>query len=815
MALLPAAGLCAGPDWECRAVAGNWHCEDSGTPSPATPAHRPSTFVATAANSSDRAFPATAQTLPPVRRQPIRRPILLVQNDPPQASAGRETGAPPAGDGEGPCRAGRGGPPAVGLDHDHDASLPIMVSADAAVAEIGTEQIRFSGDVELVQGALQIGAQTLHYNRITGALDASGGFTLTRPDLRLNGDAAHYQLVAGHGTVEQVEYELPAIGARGNARHAEFDEQGLSRYREISYTTCKVDKADWLLTAEALELDHAEGLGTADHASLRLLGAPMLYLPTFSFPIDDRRRSGVLIPSVGYGGNTGIDVTVPYYFNLAENYDLTLSPRMMSDRGLMLGGELRFLTGRTEGELRADYLPYDDDFEGGNSARGSALFNSVTRFSDQLRGTLRLNYASDADYFSDLGGDLAATSATHLERTGELRYAGDDWMLIGRAQYYQTIDDAIAVENRPYSRLPQIRFDLERSAGPLGATYHLDAEYVNFHHRELVRGHRVDLTPAISFPSRSDGAYLEPKLGLRYTAYELSRRAAGLPNSPSTLSGLFRLDGGLFFERQARWFGVATQTLEPRAMYLFVPDRDQSEQPVFDTTTLNFGFDNLFRDNRFNGADRFGDANQLTLALTSRLRSDATGAELLRASIGQTLYFDDRKVVLPGESVDKDNSSSLAFELAAELGGHWRSRAGLQWDPHDGDDGTIDQALAQISYRDGRQRVFNAAYRLRNGITEQTDLAGYWPLGDRFSLIARHNYSLQENRLLEGLLGIEYRECCWRLRAVARRYTDGVGDDHNLAFMLQLELNGLGRLGDDIDSTLERGIYGYRTDEDD
>ncbi len=423
---------------------------------------------------------------------------------------------------------------------------------------------------------------------------------------------------------------------------------------------------------------------------------------------------------------------------------------------------------------------------------------------------MRLNYVTDNDYLSDLGDSLAATSATHLERAGELRHYADTWDLLGRVQYYQTIDDAILPEDRPYSRLPQLLLNLENPDGISGTTYHLGAEYVNFHRTDSMRGHRIALAPGISLPLRKSWGFVEPKLGARYVGYDLTDPDPGIDDSASTATGVFSLDSGLYFDRNTDWFGTGTtQTLEPRLFYLYVPEEDQDDQAVFDTGVFDFNFDNLFRENRFNGPDRIGDANQMTLALTSRMLSDESGAELLRASVGQILYFEDREVTLPGETVGDDSSSAYVAELAAQLGGGWYTRAGLQWDPHDSN---TDQSLLQLGYRDRDNRVFNAAYRLRDGVTEQTDLAVYWPVNEQISLVARHNYSLQENRLLEALAGIEYGECCWRLRAVARKYTDSSGNDNNLSFLIQLELNGLGRFGDDIDQVLERGIYGYSTD---
>jgi len=512
------------------------------------------------------------------------------------------------------------------------------------------------------------------------------------------------------------------------------------------------------------------------------------------------------VPSVGQSDTTGFDLSLPYYFNLAPNYDLTLTPRVMSKRGLMLGGEFRFLTESSTGTLAAEFLPNDRETD---EARGSASWLSSTRLSSQALANLRLNYVSDDNYLEDFGDSLAATSATHLERTGELIYNARTWDALARVQYYQTIDEAIATSNRPYSRMPQLAFRLRDPDGLAGLSYQVDAEYVNFHRSDSVRGHRVDLFPAVSLPLRETWGFVEPKVGARYTAYGLSDQAAGLDDSPSTLSGMFSLDSGLYFDRTTSYFAMAaTHTLEPRLYYLFVPYHDQSDQPVFDTGELDFNFDNLFRENRFNGPDRFADANQVTAALTSRLISEASGADLLRASLGQIFYFEDREVTLPGDAVATDSTSTLVAEVAARLSRGWHTRLGLQWDPHD-DDGNVEQALAQLTYRDNGGHVFNAAYRLRDTVTEQTDLAVFWPINEQFSLVGRHNYSLQDDRLLEAVAGVEYGRCCWRLRALVRQYSNTTGDDQTLAFLLQLELNGLGRFGDDIQSTLRDSIYGY------
>lgn len=696
-------------------------------------------------------------------------------------------------------------------DIDSAGELPVIIDADQVIAGAATGQATFIGDVQVIHGDLKMRSDSLLLNRLTREADASGRFVAVKPDFRIAGSAAHYQLATRTAQVENAEYRLTTARARGHADSAELLDDGRSRYRNISYTTCRPGNDEWLLTADALELDHDEGLGTADDAGLRFFGVPLLYAPTMTFPIDDRRRSGVLLPSVGYGNKTGVDIAVPYYFNLAENYDLTVTPRLMSRRGLMLGGEFRYLTESSRGELEAELLPHDSEYEGDNDIRGAIGLRHRSQFSDRSRGDIRFGHVSDNQYLEDLGESLVATSATHIEQAGELRYSAPTWSLLGRVQRYQTIDDAIARSNRPYARLPQVRFNLRDANGIGGTTYHLDAEYVNFHRDDSVGGQRIDLFPAISLPMREIWGYVTPKIGARYTGYQLTDQAAGQSDSPSSASGLLSVDSGLFFERATGYFGTAAiQTLEPRFFYLNVPSGDQGDQPVFDSAAIDFSFGNLFRENRYSGADRFADANQATLALTSRYLSSSSGAELLRASIGQIYYFDDRDVTLPGERTATDSTSPVVAELSARLGQGWRATGGIEWDPHEGSNGNVDQALAQLTYRGTDQRAFNAAYRLRDGEVEQTDVAFAWPVGPQVRLVGRHNYSLLDNRMLEAIAGIEYRRCCWRVRTLLHSYSSGTDDDHNLGFLLQLELNGLGRIGNDIEDILERSIYSYR-----
>ena len=687
----------------------------------------------------------------------------------------------------------------------------IEVTADSAETNTLERTARFSGSVELQQGPQRIFADQLEYAQDSGNLNASGMVLLQRPDLRLAASEVDYNLQTRSGHASNAEYRLPGIMARGTAEKAEFTDQAHSSYEDITYTTCAPGNSDWLLSAERLEVDRTEGRGTAHNAKLSFLGAPLAWVPKLTFPIDGRRHSGLLIPTLGYSDKRGVDITVPYYLNLAPNYDLTLSPRIMSKRGFMLGSEFRFLTSHTEGVIGADYLPNDRD-NPEERRRGALSVQTLSRFNPNLSAAIRVNHVSDEVFLRDFGGSLEVTSTSHLERAAELRYDTEAWNALARVQNYQTIDDLLPKADRPYARLPQLAFNLYRQPLNHLLGYELDAEFTRFaKDGGFVEGTRLDLQPGVSLPLREAHYHLVPRASLRYTKYNLDN-ATGPDSSPDRLSPIFSLDGGLYYDRSTQLFGNAvTQTLEPRIHYLYVPKHGQDEIPVFDTDEYDFSFDNLFRENRFNGADRLGDANQLTLALTTRFNHQATGREILRANLGSILYFRDREVQLPGIPVDDDQSSALVAELAADFGNGWHTRGGLNWDPHDNE---IDQALAQASYRNREGNIINLAYRLRDDINTHTDVGLIWPISNNTRMIGRWNYSLSEERNLETLGGVEYGRCCWKIRALVRQHSAGTGGDDDLGFLLQLELGGLGSFGDNIDSLLNDGIYGYRREND-
>lgn len=690
------------------------------------------------------------------------------------------------------------------------------IEADAADLYRTENRAVFSGNVTLDRGSDRLEADNLSYLKERNILDAEGNAYLEQPGLRVMGSKLHYDLENRQGNAEQAEYRLTDPVARGTAATAEIINADRSRYTQVNYTTCQPGNSDWQIEAEELEIDQATGVGVAHHAKLRFKGVPFIYLPYASFPIDDRRKSGFLPPSIGTAENTGADISIPYYFNIAPQLDATFTPRIMSKRGLLLGGEFRYLAEKGQGTLKAELLPSDSERGmGENDTRGALNVKLDGTPATAWRYAIDLNYVSDKDYIDDLGTSLAATSVKHQERRGDIRYQGQGWSFLGRAQQYQTIDRLTTINNRPYSRLPQLLVNLKRPDQALGLTYHLQSEYVNFDHSSdtKVKGARLDLQPGISLPMRRPWGFLTPKLGLRYTHYNLENQTLGLNDSPNRTLPTLSIDSGLYFERAANWFGNAVnQTLEPRLYYLYTPKKDQSDIPNFDTANLDFSFANLFRENRFSGSDKVGDANQLTTALTSRSLSRETGEELFSASIGQIVYFSDRDVqLLSSGAVVNDDSSSIVAEVATKLSSHWRMQAGLQWNPHLSSEATEKSAFG-LHYLDGKQRILNLTYRQTNGSIEQTDLSARWPINHQLHAVGRWNYSLLHEKTMEAFAGIEYDSCCWISRFIVRDYRSDANSEGNLALFLQLELKGLTSLGNKIDQFLERGILGYHTD---
>lgn len=671
---------------------------------------------------------------------------------------------------------------------------------------------QFSGDVQVKRADQIITANNVTYNNKQETASASGDVFYQEKGFALHSSQAQLQLSKNSGQFQDNQFIIENTHARGTTQTTHMINRNITQSTQVTYTTCAPNMSDWELQAKTLELNKETGRGTARDVWVEVFDIPLLYTPYISFPIDDRRQSGILTPTFGNSDTTGTDLSIPYYWNIAPNYDATITPRIMSSRGLMLGGEFRYLTNSSEGQIAAEIL-HDTET---NDERGQFSLQNKTIFSSRLSSDIDLNYISDDNYLEDFGNSLSASSDRYLRSQASLNYRADHWSLLTKLDNYDSIDESIPSTSRPHRRLPQVLFNLRETEAFGIAKVDMRNEFVYFEHSDDVDAKRIDLHPGISTSFRTPGSFVTPRLSVRHTEYRLNDQAATIDSHQSRTLPIFSVDSGLLFERDLNFAGGMIQTLEPRAYYLYVPHKNQDDIPLFDTSEYDFSFNQLFRENRFSGADRVADANQLTLAVTTRFIESDTGSERLRASIGTVVYFDDLDVGLYDTSAPiTKNTSDLVSEVTAKITDAWSVRSALQYDPHAG---KTQKATLGFHYRDGANRIFNATYRSRYEATsndvEQTDLSFKFPISKEWSTVGRWNHSIENDLSLDTFLGLEKDTCCWRFRVIARRYVnDAFDEEPKEGVFFQFELKGLTSFGQKLDSFLEEGILGYQIPE--
>ncbi|NWE44317.1 LPS-assembly protein LptD [Pseudomonas gingeri] len=796
-------------------------------------------------------------------------------------------------------------------DKTNKSDAPTFIGAKASRYEQDQQVASLAGDVVMRQGSMQVEADEASLYQAENRGELNGNVRVRDNGALLVGDHADVQLDTGEAKVDNAEYVLHKSRIRGSALYAKRAENAIIRLKDGTYTTCEPNSNAWQLKGNNITLNPATGFGTATNVTLRVKDIPVLYTPYIYFPIDDRRQSGFLPPSFSSGGDSGFTFVTPYYFNLAPNYDATLYPRYMTKRGLLMEGEFRYLTKSSEGQFGGAYLNDDsnDRSKQTDSEKTRYMINWQHKGGLDSRVLTEVDYTkiSDPYYFQDLTSDQIGVkdSSSYVNQQGAVSYRGDDYTARLNVQAYQLA----SVSNiTPYNRLPQITFNgtlpyhpeglnfdyeteavrFERSletgnffdkdggpfdanGNPTGGTPRLDTNVVGL---ARANGTRLNLKPGVSLPMNWTYGYITPSLKYQYTKYDLDLGSKGrddLVNNTGNASALGEtfnssqsravpiasIDSGLYFDRNTSLFGTNyRQTLEPRLFYLYVPEKDQKDIPVFDTGEYSFNYASLFRDNRFSGSDRVGDENKLSLGLTSRWIED-NGFERQRVSIGQALYFKDRTVQLPGVNYRTradatSNVSPYALEYAYRFNHDWRATADYNWDP-DSHSPRSGSAMFHYQPEDNPNKVFNAGYRYRNDQViynqntgqwqfggdygtpgtpgfvkdyykiQQHDFSVIWPIVPQWNVISRWQYDYNRNRTLEAFGGFEYDNCCWKLRLINRywvKYDEFSQDapqnekgDHGI--FLQIVLKGLGGVtGAKLESFLDKGIQGYRERED-
>jgi LPS-assembly protein len=685
-------------------------------------------------------------------------------------------------------------------DADDDA---VEIRARRAVANADGDA-EFEGEVEITLPDGTITAQRATSNA-DGDVEVTGRMDFVGRDVTVFGEDAQYDSESETLSFSRAGFDLPKRPARGSGEDIRVTSDSRVSLNNALFTTCPADNVDWELSARSLALDANEGVGTARGVKLEFKGVPILYAPYFSFPIDDQRKSGFLTPEPGQRDRTGFDLTVPYYLNLAPNYDLTLEPRYMSKRGTQVASDFRYLLPNSRGEFGFEYLPDDDETDTTRryvNLQHESLFGSR----DQLQVLAGVEEVSDAAYFEDLGSSLSVTSQTHLNRFLDLTFYAPSWSLQTRLQNYQTIDPVLTDLQLPYERVPQMIF-----AGRwLGSLLMFDSstELVNFDRNAGTTGWRFDTTQELSLRFARAGMFLTPAVALRQTNYWIDDVAAGEDDTLTRGLPIGSLDMGLKFERDStRGRRAWVQTLEPRLLYVRVPFEDQSTLPVFDTILPDFNLIQLFRKYQYVGPDRIADTDQLSFGVTTRLVDAANGRERLTATLGQTRYLNPQLVTLPGTSPTDTDASDYVAEVGIGVRDSWALDLGYQWNS---ETSSTARTETRLEFRPQDDRLFGIGYRYRRDTLEQGDVSLVWPIAQKWRIIGRYSYSFLDKERLEDFLGWEYEACCWRLRMVNRNYVSRRTGEIDSSLSLQLELKGLSQRVTAPDDLLDRGILGYR-----
>ncbi|MEO5629184.1 MAG: LPS assembly protein LptD [Thermomonas sp.] len=674
----------------------------------------------------------------------------------------------------------------------------------------GTEENPvFNGNVTLRRGDQFMGAERLNYDKSKEQYTAEGSIRYQGSGLRLTADRAEGDQAKETHTLHDLDYQL--LSQRGNGGADSVMLQGnTGLLRGATYSTCPPEQRNWEVRARTIDVNTDTGMAVARGATLVVGKVPVIYLPWFMFPTDERRRTGLLFPSISNSSRNGFDIRQPIYLNLAPNYDATINPRLMSSRGVLLGAQFRYLVEGGAGIVEGTWMPNDDLRD-----RDRSLFrySAYQDLSTHWQARANLNWISDTRYFEDFSNSIDGLSQyTSLSEIG-VYGRGKGWDAGVTADHWQLADFTLTESILPYNRMPRGFVHWQRKLGS-GFVAGVDAEAVRFQHPSFDAGSRLDLKPWISLPLEGDSWFLRPTAAFRHTSYALDDGLATSldgNSSPSRNQPIFSLDAGSYFDRDTTVKGKNyLQTIEPRLFYLRVPYTDQGDMPLFDTRPLTFSWGQLFRDNRYSGADRQADANQLTLAVSTRMIRQSDGRERFSASLGQIRYFDESRVRIPGEPITEKGRSAWVADANYAPTDRWTFGASYQWDPKFT---RTDLASVRARYLLPGDGVFNLGYRYRRSLLEQVDLSFLYPINPTWSIVGRYYYSLYDNKALETMAGFQWDSCCVAVRLVGRRYVHNRAGDLSNAIMFEIELKGLGSAGQDTQRALRRSILGYNRDD--
>ncbi|MDP3356168.1 MAG: LPS-assembly protein LptD [Polaromonas sp.] len=727
--------------------------------------------------------------------------------------------------------------------------LPTFVYGDRLTGRPDLETT-VDGNAELRRGASSIRADRIEYDQPTDLVKARGNVRVNSSGNLYNGPELEIKLDTFEGFFLTPDYRFLQNNGYGSADRADFIDEKRLVATNATFTTCQRGEGPswmpaWIVRASTIKFDKEADVGEASGGVLRFMNVPILAAPTFTFPLSDKRKSGLLPPTLAIDNISGTSVTVPYYFDIAPNRDATFSPSIMSKRGVDLAGEFRYLDLTYKGELRASLLPNDqlrDRTRWSYNYLHAGSYNTGFKAIGGVSVNLNLNRVSDDNYWRDFPRSGTLLTQRLLTSTGAVTWAQGYLTTTFGATTYQTLQDVNSVIVPPYDRLPQLTATYARFNAPVaglnGLDYSLTTDFTRFQSdSRLTRqpnANRGFALAQVSRPWIRPAGYITPKLLLHSSTYQFDGPLVNGARSASRVLPTFSLDTGLTFERETSFFGNNfTQTLEPRAFYVNTPYRNQSHLPNYDSGLNAFNFGTLFTENEFVGNDRISDSNMLTTGLTSRLLDPDTGAEALRLGLAQRIRFKDRRVTLPGEVRVAERLSDLLLGASVNLTPAWSLDSTVQYNPKSN---ISERSTLGARYSPSNYRVISAAYRRQRNVSEQYDVGWQWPINDlwgdkgkdlgpgrgqgggRWYSVGRLNYSVPDKKFVDMVLGLEYDGCCWIGRVVLERTalrsaalaSSTTGSSSNTRILFQLEFVGFSRIGSSPLKTLKANVPRYQ-----
>ncbi|MDP5459712.1 LPS-assembly protein LptD [Alishewanella sp. SMS8] len=685
------------------------------------------------------------------------------------------------------------------------------------------QSAEFSGKVQILHRDTLLQAPKASYDTRAQTLRADGGIEYFNPALSVSSQFFEADISQNRVTLGDARYQFVENAGRGEASAMVASNEALV-LRQAVFTTCPEQDDSWGLHAEEISIAADSGWGEARNAVFKIKDIPIFYIPYLTFPVNEQRKSGLLVPKVGSSQSTGIDIELPYYLNLAENYDLTLTPRFMSNRGAQLKSQLRYLTAEHSGLLQLEYMDSDDEKTNDFGARYLTHLTNRSDFSDKWRGYIDFTDVSDSAYLTELGSDYTNQSDTQLYREASLSYYGEQVHSHLKMQGFEILGNY----NQAYKAIPQLSV---ASAAPIALGNWLEAswfsQYAHFRNDQAFynAADRLHIEPALRIPIITSAIEFTAETSLLYTYYQqdsLSSLTEEQAEITRTLPKV-RLHAKINMEREYDWFGEpALQTFEPQIQYLYIPYRDQSNIGLYDTTRLQDDYYGLFRQNRFSGLDRINEANQITLGGTTRFY-DNTENELFRFSLGQIFFLKDPEITANTITQDLPSTESM---LASEMIWNWYRRwyvsSALQYDI---EQNKLIKSSASLDYRGSENTLFQLNHRYSRAVSgveiQQLGVIGAFPIDKNWQLIASYYRDVTNHRMIDANIGLQYESCCWAVRFVARRQVqadfdtavDNVNQFAELdsGFSVQFVFKGFGdKAGFGVADMLSNGIFSYR-----